>query len=417
MIKSAFFLTIANLCVSAIPFLLLPFYTYNLSPSELGIYSLVITTSSLLTLFIGLGTNGSIYVKYSRPLELNLKISYKNNCIFLISLFFLLALLIYLTADHFTSINFISENNAIAALIIAYFQCLISFSQSIFQIESKINNSIVATSGPIFLSNFLSITFIYFLNLGLDGRIYAQIFGTSIIALICVSYLSISKDFFSYLNFRTSIELIKTGTPLVIHLIGGLLVNATEVFVINKLLGSNYAGIYTVAFQLSLPINILCASVNSIYSPWLFKKLNDPNLDIHTQNKIVFNTYLYFSAIIITTFLYALIVQYFGPDLINEKFNESFRVFNILVVGQALAGMYFIFSNYLLWSGKTIYLAASTLTVGIVHIIITYIFISQFESIGIGLGFICSQTLILSSTWLIASKIVFMPWRRFFYDF
>ena len=95
------------------------------------------------------------------------------------------------------------------------------------------------------------------------------------------------------------------------------------------------------------------------------------------------------------------------------KFQNAIQYSFWILLGFAFQGMYYMVTNYILYSEKTYTLAAITISIAIVNIPLNYYLIDYYGELGAAISFAIIFFLYFIITWFISSKIFEMPWFIF----
>jgi hypothetical protein len=74
--------------------------------------------------------------------------------------------------------------------------------------------------------------------------------------------------------------------------------------------------------------------------------------------------------------------------------------------------MYYMVTNYVFFANKTFLLAGVTLASGVFNVAATFFLIKINGAIGAAQAFMASQALLFLGTWMLASRVRPMPWRK-----
>ncbi|MEY1522681.1 oligosaccharide flippase family protein [Providencia manganoxydans] len=409
--NSSIYLT-ANLLNAAIPFLLLPILTRYLTVEEYGQIAMFQMLLSGLSTFIGLNSIGSATRKFYDDIsEENLKV-FNGSCFqLLITSSLLCVILAFFLKDKLSQFLAIPVNWIYIAILISIFTYITTFLLTQWQINNQAKKfGILQVSGSL-INMLLSLQLVILLKEGAEGRVNAQLLSVFIIAFLSIIILYRKKiiTIFSF-NFNYLKEALFYGTPLIPHHIGIFFISAIDRFFINKEMGLEKAGIYMVAMQLSSALTILFDAINKAYVPWLFNKLKKNNTE--DKIKIVKYTYFYFILLIICAIFAFFISPYFLIFIAGDKYTESASLIGWLCIGQIFSGMYLMVTNYLFFGKKTSRLALTTITTGIINIILLLILIPYFGLLGAAYAFITSKFIQFMLTWIISYSAIKMPWFK-----
>ncbi|MGO2337389.1 lipopolysaccharide biosynthesis protein [Providencia heimbachae] len=410
--NSSIYLT-ANLLNAAIPFILLPILTRYLTPIEYGQIAMFQVLLSALTTFIGINCTGSANRKfYDDNIDHDTLRNFNGSCVQILIVTSIITLLFSLAfGEQLSDFLSIPLSWILIAVLISSFTFIATLRLGQWQIRNQAKYFGVLQVSSSFINMLLSLQLVITLKQGASGRVDAQLITTVVIAIVAILLLYKDKLLKLFIWRPEQIkEALSFGIPLIPHHIGFFLLSSVDRFFINKEIGLAEAGIYMVAVQLSTVLTILFDALNKAYVPWLYGKLKINN---HSDKiKIVKYTYFYFAILTII----ALIAFFVGPLLFifiaGEKYSRGADIIGWLCLGQIFGGMYLMVTNYIFFSKKTGGLALTTITTGIVNIILLITLIPLFGLIGAAYSFSISKFCQFIFTWLISYNSVKMPWFK-----
>ncbi len=412
--KNSLIYLFSNIINAAIPFLLLPILTRLLSQEEYGQIAMFQSLILGLAAFVGLNTVGAANRKFYdteiSQQELN---QYNGSCIHVLVLSTVVLLIIFsLTSDLLVAFLSIPVDWLYSALLFSSFNYVLTFRLGQWQIRGsafkfgklQVTNSI--------LNMGLSLLLVVIFNHGAQGRIDAQVMAASLSAMLAY-WLLIKDKLISIwpLRFDYTKQALKFGVPLIPHIFGAFLLSSLDRFVINQKLGLNYAGIYMVAVQLSLTLNIVFDAINKAYAPWLFEVLK--RNEKYEKCKVVKYTYIYILFLLLVTPIAFLV----GPSVLvliaGEDYSMAGQVIGILCIGQIFGGMYFMVTNYIFFAKKTGKLAIVTVLSGLLNVALLMLLVESEGIVGAALAFAISKAVLFLFTWALSIRYVKMPWFSF----
>ena len=368
--------------------------------------------TSILSIFVGLSIGGAIGLRYFE-LQKNQFKEYVSSCIFiLIITTFILILFIYLFIPLFVEMLSIPRYWLLAGVFVSSLQFILAIRLSIWQVTNKSFKYAAFQVAQAFLNACLSMWFIFASGLSWEGRLFA----ISLTIIVAFAYASISLFREGWIdkrvNFNYIVDALKFGIPLIPHLLGGVVFVTIDRMMISKMIGMDAAGIYALAIQIGMVLNLVTLGVNQAYFPWLRRELD--RRERATNCMIIKNTYFYY-LILITL---ALLIGFFSSNILSVIVGPQFRQAENLVLyismGYAFGGMYYMVTNYVFISGSTIMLSLNTFVVGLINIALAFVLIKKNGIVGAAQAFMWSQALLFIGTWIIASRKYPMPWFDFY---
>lgn len=318
LIKNSIIYTGTNLITALSAFILLPIYTSYLSTEGFGIVSSMQTFAAILTIFMTLAIEQSIfriYYDYNDDENKKMFLGTIFTSILIIGLSVTILAFIFsnLLNFIFPSINFYPFYAL--TIFYAFALSLFSFIKSIQQLKQ--NAGLFAS---LSLLNFFLIAVItlYYLVLkkdGAEGYVKAMLIGTFLSAIIAFWF---SKGYLK-LTFRSEylIQALKYSAPMLPSLLSAWVLNLSDRIFIDHNLSQSDLGIYSLAFRISSIIILTSSAFYSAYSPMFFEKAaNLSNIEAKQFLRKTNSVFIYIIGIIcLVIFLFSkeLLIMFFQP--------------------------------------------------------------------------------------------------------
>lgn len=173
-------------------------------------------------------------------------------------------------------------------------------------------------------------------------------------------------------------------------------------------LDAGSAGLYMLAFQVSMVLGVICDALNRAYVPWLFSILK---AELPAERLLVVRlTYIYFAVLIaIVAFAFS-VAHWFVGIAFGEKYAEAAWMIGWLVLGQAFGGAYLMVTNYIAYNRRTERLSLITLLGSAVNVALLFTLMPAFGLQGAIIAFVVARVSIFVMTWYSAQRLVPMPW-------
>ena len=408
--KNSSIYTLASFSNAVIPFLLLPILTQYLTTLDYGIITMFVTVVAFLLPLVGFNLDAAVTRRYYSK-DTDLSIFLWNSLLIFFTMSLFCFILFYFFKDTIGFYTDIPENWVLMIPIVASATFLSNLALVLFQVREKPIKFATFQITQSILNVSLTAIFVIILLYDWTGRILSVIISTSIFSCISIFLILKNKDIKFIFNFSYIKNAISYGGGLIPHAIGGSLILLTNRFFLTKMVSIEESGLYGVANQICSIVPFITISFNNAYVPWLYKKLSLEN-EIE-KIKIVKLTYTYFIAILIFVLIFYLTQPLLFNLFIGEEFHSAIQYSFWILIGFAFQGMYFMVTNYILYSEKTFTLAAITVVIGVLNIPLNYYLIDYYGELGAAISFAIIFFLYFIITWFISSKIFEMPWSIF----
>lgn len=366
-----------NALKSLIPILLLPILTRYLTVSDYGILSLVETTILIITPFVLLNINSAINVEFFKVKHDILKEFITNALTISFISFLFIFIIAFFLKDFLSLVLNIDKSLILLIVIFSGLRVVSSVVLGLFQVRQEPIKFSFYTLSQTIIDFSLSYVFVVIFKLGYIGRllgVYTSFFMFTVLGI----YILYKMDYLSKITFKYTKSILNFGIPLIPHTISGTIIAMSDRYFISYYMGNEEVGVYTVAYQISALMLLVSMSVNQAWSPILFKLLKDKNI-----------TQVYrFTFYLFILFILVAILIYFFKDIlfflfVDKKFYMAKEYFSWLLIGFLFQSFYFLVTNLLFFEKRTKLLAIMTFLGAILNLLLNYVFIHKFGTIGV----------------------------------
>ncbi|MBS2100777.1 lipopolysaccharide biosynthesis protein [Carboxylicivirga linearis] len=351
-------------------FITLPLFTRIMTPNDYGVLSVYNSFVSLVAIFFGFGTRGAI-VRYYHEKNRDFSSFLGTTLIFLLFIFTSLFSLSFLfEKDLETYLNIptsIVYMGLLGGAFISIFDIYKAFLQASKRSKKYAKINVVNTVG------FISLAIIFILILPLQNYLsyaIAKVLMGSLVLVYCL--IQFNKIAVWQADRRHLAYVVKFSIPIVFHLLSQNVLTSFDQLIINSLVGPESTGLYSVGYKVGMIQNIFVGAFMGAWSPLFYQKMNEKSFsDIHSLIKKY--------AKIIS--LSAIFLIFFSKELLlifsTKVYYEAYKVIPYVVMGYFLFFIYSVYSGYLLYHKKNIFLAIFTILVGIFNIVMNYLLIPK----------------------------------------
>lgn len=318
-----FLYSAGNFLSRGLNFILLPIYSHYISPSDFGVYSVIISVVTIASTILNLGLP-SIFVKnLSEYEELETKRKFLSNVIsgisiisvpiFFIVVFLSKSLSRIIIGNESYSLEIILGLLSIYALNYSYY-----FS-AFFIAEQNSKKFVLINSISAIVNFFLNLFLIIVLKLGINGIFISQILSSLVLVFFSRDVI---KSFFKYeVDFNYLKPILITSLPLLLSGIFTIVVELIDRIIVLKILGEEQAGIYSFGYRIALIYNLFILSFKSAWIPHYFQLKDIDEIEKSRHLGRVFTKLVFVSAMII------LAIQ-FMIKILFEIGSNSFQIFD-----------------------------------------------------------------------------------------
>ena len=213
------------------------------------------------------------------------------------------------------------------------------------------------------------------LVLNATDKLTARIIAVAISEVLCYAGLFVSqmkrgKVFYSKSNWKHAVVM---GLPLIPHYLSQRILQDSDRIMIERMVGADKAGIYSLAYSVSVLMTLLTTSITQTITPWLYSKIKEK--DYRAISNIVY-------PILIIVAVANLILIGFAPELVQifapSEYYEAIWTIPPIAMSVYFIFSYGVFSVFEFYYEKTSYVTIATGIGAGLNIILNYIFIKIF---------------------------------------
>lgn len=276
-IKASFWFLICAFLQKGISSITIPIFTRLMTPVEYGQYNVFNSWFNIVSVFVSLNLASGVYmqglVKFSDK-----RLSYSSSMQGLSLTLVLVWTGIYLGFHGFWNRVFsLTTTQMLAMLVMTWTSTVFQFWAAEQRVELRYRSLIIVTLLVSFAKPAVGILFV----LHAHDKVTARILGLVLVELIFYTGLFfvqffrgkqfISKRFWKYaLGFNL---------PLIPHYLSIIILSSSDRLMIDRMIGSAEAGIYSLAYSISQIMTLFNSALNQSLAPWLYKKIKDRQIE------------------------------------------------------------------------------------------------------------------------------------------
>ncbi|MBP3816611.1 MAG: oligosaccharide flippase family protein [Firmicutes bacterium] len=371
-IRASFWFLICTVLQRSISIITTPIFTRLLTTEEYGQYSVFLSWMGILTCFVTMYIYSGIYPQAIVKFEEE-RSQYSSAMQGLT-----IALVTAWLCVYFILINFwnklftLNTPQMLAMFVIMWANAIFGFWSAEQRVEYRYRKLVIVTLIEAILQPVLCVVLILLSN---NDKVTGLVWGIAIATFLSYVALLIrqllkGKVFFSKKIWSYSLKL---AIPLIPHYISTVLLNSSDRIMIQKLVGDGQAGIYNLAYTVSICGTLISQAMLQTLQPWIFQKIK---ADKYEEIKKVAYPALVVIAVV------NLLVVLFTPELIRlfgpESYHDAIWVMPPIAMSVFFMFMYNLFSTFEFYYEKSSYVSAATVIGAALNIALNYVFIKQY---------------------------------------
>lgn len=398
LLKKISFFAAITILTSIISFLLLPILTKYLSPKDYGVLSIFNALVRFIVAFVSLGSINILMVSLINEKKETFNLQFRaffqislNNA--LISSF-LISLYIYFFDSFFGLPHWLAILTPIIALGVASFEAVSGIT--VFKSQHK-------EYAKITLSKFLfEISFSLLLIVGFGfnwiGRVGGLLLGLIISLLFAYRYLKKQGYIDLTLDKKVLKGLITSGSPLILMNISITIMNLSDRFFIENMVGISNVGVYNVGAVIGGIELIIANAAIAVFRPMIYKYLKNDENNIQLQ---LINV-LVLIGVLIGIYIFNDLIFYL---LVNESFYEAKQYVLPISLGFLFWGLGNYYMSYLIFYKKNKLNAYISIFGMGVNLFLNYFLIIEYSTIGAAYATTITYFLISIIIYIVSLKL------------
>ncbi|EKO3781217.1 oligosaccharide flippase family protein [Vibrio metschnikovii] len=389
--KDSLLYTLSNLFTKGVGFLLLPIYTRLITKYEYGLFDYLTTLGALLGVLVTLEVTQAIY-RYMPDFKSN---ELRQVSIASTGLWFTVLMYLVLCAFSFLFSDFLAElllddinhSNLIKVTSFLFFANAILYNLMSLMRANLLSKQVVLISAlNAILVAFFSLIFVVYFKLGIKGLIFGQLIGSSITFLFAFIFVK------NWIKFKFCIstlkEMLSFSAPLIFSSLGVVLTMFIDRIMIKNILGAEQLALYAVAIKIASIVSLLMIGFQSALTPLIYANYKN----VETPGKIAKLFHIYLVAALFTFLLLGYSSSWLITIVVGKQYYESAMYTPILVCSALISSMYIFFPGLSI-EKKTTFIAGVNVFVGILNVVLNYIFIPIYGVQGAALSTLFSVLL------------------------
>ena len=351
--------------------MLLPVYSYFITPESFGIIFIVQLTAGFMTAFLSLSLWSSVsrfYFDYESQSEINSM--YSTMIAFLTGYLIIIYSIIYFNVHHLANLLEVPLFYVRLGLVISFLDIFLPHLIALLRASEKAGRVAAIRTSIGITGLIIQVIMVIKMQDKVAAFLYAKLLTAG------MSFISFWIFSFQYLSFDISWSRLKSYLKYSLHSLPGdiatWLVNFADRFMVKKMCGSAATGIYSVGYKLGQGQNLFQNSINEAYVPYVFSRYS--NLEKHnkTLNQRAVELFAIFTVIAATSIVFIRDISL----IFEESYRSLVYFFPMVALAYLINGYKLIFHNPLAYNKKymkyksMIWILAAALNIGLNLILI-----------------------------------------------
>ena len=370
-IKASFWFLICSFLQKGISTITTPIFTRLLSPAEYGQYNVFNSWLSVLAIFVTLNLYAGVYtqglIKFSserRVYSSALQGMTASLCIAWTVVYFLFH-------DFWNELFSLTTVQMLAMLVMIWTTAVFNFWAAEQRVEYKYRQLVTVTLLVSIAKPAIGVVFV----INAQDKVTARILGLVLVELIAYSCFFViqmkqGKCFFSAKFWKHALFF---NLPLVPHYLSQTVLSSADRIMIEKMIGAEAAGIYSLAYSISLVMTLFNTALSQTMSPWIYQKIKDKK-----ESEISSIAYLALGLIA----LFNLVLIAFAPEVVRlfapPTYHDAIWVIPPVAMSVVFTFSYDLFAKFAFYYEKTNFIMLASVSGAMLNVALNYICIRIF---------------------------------------
>lgn len=376
-LKASLWFALCNIVQKGIQFITVPLFTRMLSTFEYGQYSIYTSWISILGIFTSLDLYMAVFnngmIKYK-----NDRLGYISAMQGLSSLSTLICFIIVIISKNFLQRLIGLPISVIEIMFIElFFSPALQYWTMRQRYEYRYKALVLVTIAIAIVNPVVGLLFVYHAQHKGIARIVSVVLVNSLVGLIFYIYnYATGRKVFNrqYWHFAFFFNL-----PLIPHYLSSILLSSSDRVMIQNMVGEEKVAIYSVAYSISMIMNIFVSAFNASFAPYTYQECEKHN---YSSIRKADNMLMIFMAflVLVPVILAPEVVAIMGPP----EYQEAIWVIPPVSLSVMFIFIYGNYANVELFFERRKFVMIASVLAAISNIVLNYIFIPIFGYVAAG---------------------------------
>lgn len=370
-VKASFWFLVCSVLQKGISTITMPIFTRISTNAEFGQFSVYNSWMGIISVFVTLNLFYGVYVQGLIKYE-NEKDAYSSSLQGLTLTLVGSWTLVYLLFHNFWNRIFsLTTVQMLAMMLMIWTSAVFSF----WAAEQRVKLNYIQMVALILIVSVVRPAVAILFILHAKDKVTARIIGLVLVDVIAYTGLFFvqmrrgrvfySKKFWKYA--------VRFNLPLIPHYLSSVVLSSADRIMIDRIVGASEAGIYSLAYSVSLLMSLFGAALSQTMEPWMYQKIKEKKTD-------EFPGIAYLTLMIVGGLNLLLIAA--APEIVTifapASYHDAIWVIPPIAMSVFFTYSYDLFAKFAFYYEKTKFIMAASVTASILNVILNDIFITRF---------------------------------------
>lgn len=370
-VRASFWFLVCTFTQKAINVVTTPIFTRLLSTAEYGEYSVYTSWLGIFTVFISLNLSLGVFmrglIKFSDR-KREFASSMQILTLFLVMVWTVLYLPLSAYINKLTNLN---TTRTLLMILTIWLTAIFGFWAAEQRVDYQYRKLVPVTLCVTIGGQLLGVILVS----ALEDKVTARILGTVIVDAIIYLWL-FGADLIrgkKYIDVEFWKYALLFNLPLVPHYLSQVILNSSDRIMIERMVGSNAAGIYGLAYSISQVMTMFNTALAQTEEPWLYRKIGEKKIE--DIKPIAYISFIFIAGVNLMLILFAPeIIGIFAP----KEYYDAIWVMPPIAMSVFFSFSYFFFAIFEYYYEKTRPIAVASCAGAILNIVLNFLLIPIF---------------------------------------
>lgn len=376
-VKASFWFLICGFLTKGVSVITTPIFTRIMTSEEYGAFNVFSSWNGIISVFVSLNLCSGVYSRGLVVYEDRRK-EYSSSMQGLCFLLCIIWTIIYLAGRHLWNHIFgLTTFQMLCMLLMIWLNSVFQFWSLNQRVDYNYSKLVMVTLAVTIAQPVLGILLV----LKTDNAVNARIFAIILVELFMYTGLFVldmhrGRKFFVKEFWK---QAICFNLPLVPHYLSTTVLNSADRIMIDSMVGSDKAGVYSLAYSVSQIMIIFNTALIQTFEPWLYKKIKAKQID--SISNVAMPSFVLIAVLnILIIFFAPEIIAFFAPP----EYYEATVIIPPVAMSVFFMYLYTFFAIFEFYYEKTKYVMIATTSGAVLNILLNYFCINKFGYIAAG---------------------------------
>jgi O-antigen/teichoic acid export membrane protein len=261
-------------------FLLLPVYTYYLTPKDYGVLAMLSLIIIVIPPFVNLGLNNAVFRFYNECKAETEKLQLIGTSHLLVCLFSSLCLAVLVLFSGPLCLWLIDSTAHVLSfnltVLCAWFTSMSTIPLVVLKQQRKVKQIAMRSFLGLCVNVLTTLFFVVYLEWGVLGSVLGNVAGGATSALLVI--IAVRKETWRFFSKERIRSLLGYSLPFVPYFLQAVIMSIIGQYIVKEYVGLEDAGFYSIAWRFVLPLALVLGAFNNSWAAFKFDiRFNDPD--------------------------------------------------------------------------------------------------------------------------------------------